>query len=154
VTQQPVLYVDGENPLFVIKDRLLRLGIAEYPNFKIWGTWNEPPAEGPGSSKILRFAEKYQPLVMFDSKKAFDGGDEQDATETRRHMNLYRRLATVGATIVLLHNSGKTDSAREYRGSSDIKAAVDSAFLLERTDGSDSGAPLGGLRLKPFKNRV
>jgi hypothetical protein len=154
VEQRRVLYIDGENPLNVIKDRLSRLRIPENPQLTIWGCWNRPKPHGPGSAEVLRFAERHQPFLVFDSKKAFDGGDEQDATATRRHMDLYRRLTTSGATVALLHNTGKTESAKEYRGSSDVKASVDSAYLLERTDGSDSAAPLGGLRLKPFKSRL
>ena len=152
--QRRVLYVDRENPLAVVKDRLSRMGIPETPELLIWGTWNTPSPEGPNSPAILRFAEKYKPFIVFDNKVSFDEGDEQDAGETRRHMAHYWRLASLGATVMLLHNSGKSEGSKQYRGSSDIKAAVDAAFFVDRTDGSDSGSPLGALRMKPFKHRI
>jgi hypothetical protein len=84
----------------------------------------------------------------------FHEGDEKDATETRRHMSLYRALAAAGATVIVLHHTGKSEGAKEYRGSSDIKAAADIGFLLERADGSVAGSELAGMRLMPFKSRL
>jgi hypothetical protein len=54
--------------------------------------------------------------------------------------------------IILLHHIGKADTARQYRGSTDIKASVDVAWLLEKL-GDPAGA-LSELRLIPFKNRI
>lgn len=82
---------------------------------------------------------------------AFHPGSEQDASETRRFLTQFRRLTHLGATVVLIHHTGKAETAQTYRGSSDIKAAVDCAYLLQPLD-SESG--LGRLRLRSFKNRV
>ena len=149
-----VLYLDRENPLFVVKERLALMNIRETKDLTYWGTWNDELPDGPGSAAIINFVEKHKPLVIFDNKAAFDGGDEQDATATRAHMTLYRRLASLGGTILVLHNTGKSETSKEYRGSSDIKASLDMGYVLERTDGSNSGQPLGSMILKPFKTRV
>jgi hypothetical protein len=61
-------------------------------------------------------------------------------------------LANLGATVVVLGNSGKAETAREYRGSSDIKAAVDMAYKLETISGNQG--KLGKLALKCFKSRI
>jgi hypothetical protein len=39
VKQRPVLYLDGENPLCVAKQRLFDLGIPETNGLQVWGGW-------------------------------------------------------------------------------------------------------------------
>ena len=58
-------------------------------------------------------------------------GEEQSATQTRAFMTHFRVLANAGATVLILHHTGKTPSSQDYRGSSDIKAAVDMAYCVE-----------------------
>lgn len=152
--QRQVLYCDRENPLFTIKERLERLKIRETANLHYWGGWVDPAPEGPGSLSILAFVKEHQPLIVFDSLIAYHEGSEQDATETRKHMGLYRVLAANGATVLILHHTGKSETSKDYRGSSDIKAAIDLGYLLERTDGSTPGSELAGMRLVPFKSRL
>ena len=41
VKQLPVLYIDGENPVGVVKDRLKSLAIPETPNLHLWGGWHQ-----------------------------------------------------------------------------------------------------------------
>jgi hypothetical protein len=150
-TQRPVLYVDGENPLFVVKERFEKLGIERTPNLHVWGRWCPDPPEGPGSSIIRDFvAEGKKPLLIWDSLVEFHPGNEQDSSETRRFMKLFRELAAKGATILILHHTGKSESSQEYRGSSDIEAAVDTAYHLKATDDKNA---LDELKLRPFKVR-
>src|SRR5262245_30880164 len=118
----PVLYVDRENPLPITKERLLRLRIEETHDLIIWGTWNDPWPEGPVSPAILEFVKTERPMLLYDALIGFNKGDEQNATEMRRHMEGYRQLAALGATILILHNTGKSETAKWFRGSSDIKA--------------------------------
>ncbi|MBS1876827.1 MAG: AAA family ATPase [Acidobacteria bacterium] len=150
--QRPVLYVDRENPLAVVRDRLERLGIAETQDITIWGGWVEPAPHPPSSPNILIHAKEHRPLIVFDSLVAFHTGSEQDASETRRHMQMYRDLASAGASVVVLHHTGKAETSRQYRGSSDIKAAVDSAWLLESLSEVSEG--IKSLRLTPYKSRI
>src|SRR5579863_1696964 len=57
----------------------------------------------------------------------------------------------MGATVLILHHTGKTITSQDYRGSSDIKATVDMAYCLE------SELTLAGgiyrLTLRNFKGR-
>jgi RecA-family ATPase len=149
--RRPVLMLDGENPLPVVVERFDRLGITDGPNFKVWGGWApEPPSPfSPIVTGWVRACDP-KPLLVIDSLVSFHEGSENDATETRAYMQHFRRLADIGATLILLHHSGKGESAREYRGSSDIKASVDVAYHLANL--SDPSA-LGMLRLKAFKAR-
>jgi len=67
-------------------------------------------------------------------------------------MKQLRGLADLGATVVVLHNTGKSENARTFRGSSDIKAAVDVAYLV--ASGGNDNASLDKLTLTCFKNRI
>jgi hypothetical protein len=151
VKQRKVLYLDGENPAFVAKQRLYDLGIPETPDLKVWGGWEAEPPPGPDRAIIQDFAAKEKPLLIWDSLVEFHTGDEQSSTETRKFMRQFRQLANLGATVVILHHTGKSEKAQEYRGSSDIEAAVDMAFLL-KTEGK--GQALDQLTLEPFKSRL
>ena len=67
-------------------------------------------------------------------------------------MQAYILLAAAGAGVIVLHHTGKADTAKQYRGSSDIKAAVDIAYVLESVSEPDAG--MRSLRMKTFKNRL
>ena len=118
----------------------------------MWGGWNLSPPQGPQSRLLIDFARQHRPLIIFDSLIEFHPGSEQSSTETRAFMKYFRALANLGATIVVLHHSGKAESAKIYRGSSDIKAAVDTAYQLESIDKESNR--LGRLSLKCFKGRL
>lgn len=150
--KRKVVYMDRENPLSIVKQHLWDLHIERTPDLIYWGTWCDYPPDGPNSVTLLEFVKQEKPLIIFDSLVAFHNGDEQDATETRRYLQYFRNLAAAGATIIILHHTGKSENSKQYRGSSDIKAAVDCAYLLERL--GDPAALLGDMRLIPFKNRI
>ena len=140
--QRKVLFVDGENGLQVYHERFRRLNIIEDPNMFFWGLWVRPEPDGPDSKIILKFA------IIFDSFISFLKGSEQDAAEVRTYMDFYRRLASAGATVLLVHHTGKGENTKEYRGSSNIKASVDAAFLLTARK-----PLLREMELKPYKSR-
>jgi AAA domain len=150
--QSKALYLDGENPLYVVKQRLLDLGIAETGELTIWGGWNLSPPVGPQSPLVVEFAKQWKPVIIFDSLIEFHPGSEQSSTETRAFMKHFRLLANFGATVIVLHHSGKAETAKIYRGSSDIKAAVDTAYQLQSV-GEESNQ-LGQLSMKCFKGRL
>ena len=116
------------------------------------GGWNTPPPPGPLSKVIREFAREHKGLIIYDSLIEFHTGSEQSSTETRTFMRQFRALANLGATVIVLHNAGKAETAKLYRGSSDIKAAVDTAYLLRRTD--DGSQKLGKLSMTCFKGRL
>jgi hypothetical protein len=152
VKQTKVLYLDGENPLYVVKQRLFDLGIRETEDLRVWGGWNVSPPPGPQSALLVEFARQYKPLLIFDSLIEFHPGSEQSSTETRAFMKYFRLLANLGAAVIVLHHSGKAETAKTYRGSSDIKAAVDTAYLLQNV-GEESNR-LGQFSMKCFKGRL
>ena len=150
--RRKVIYLDRENGLALVKKHLFDLRIKRTPDLIYWGNWCEFPPDGPASVSLLELARAEKPVLIFDSLIAFHTGDEQDASETRRFLQYFRNLAAAGATVILLHHIGKGDNARQYRGSTDIKASVDIAWLLEKL--GDPAGLLSDLRLVPFKNRI
>jgi hypothetical protein len=150
--RRPVVMFDRENPLPVVVERFGRLGFEDGDNLKVWGGWlaDEPPA--PNSPIITEYvaASDPKPLLIFDTLISYIDGDENNAVEMRACMQAFRRLTEMGATVIVLHHSGKGETSRDYRGSSDIKAAIDVGFHL-----ANLGEPsrLDVLRLRAFKAR-
>ena len=147
-----VLYLDGENPLYVVKQRLMDLGISETSNLIVWGGWNDSPPVGPDDPLVMEFAQQHKGLIIYDSLIEFHPGSEQSSTETRAFMRHFRALAHLGASVAILHHTGKSETAKLYRGSSDIKASVDTAYVLART--TEETQQLSGLSMTRFKSRV
>jgi hypothetical protein len=146
------LILDRENTLPVVIERFNRLGLTDSENFRIWGSWcsSEPPE--PCSPIVVEWviATDPKPVIVVDSLAAFNGGDENDATQTRLYMDQFRRLANLGATLVVIHHSGKSDTSRDYRGSSDIKSSIDVGYKLTNLG---EATRLTSLRLTAFKAR-
>jgi hypothetical protein len=142
-----VLIVDRENGPGVYRERLKRFRMQETKRLHVWGPWADPEPSGPDAIEIAKFAAETQPLIIFDSLVAFHPGSEQDASETRRYMQSYRKLTKHGATCIVIHHTGKGENTKFYRGSTDIKASVDVGLLLT------SKPRLQSLELVPFKIR-
>jgi hypothetical protein len=68
----------------------------------------------------------------------------------RSFMQQCRALADLGCTVLIIHHDGKAETAKDYRGSSDFKAAVDAAFHVSNF--SDDGK-LGKLVARCYKSR-
>ncbi len=151
-SKRSVLILDAENPLPAISERFERLGICTHPNFKVWGQWVGEDAPSAGGAIVLEWILRGdpKPLIVVDSVIAFHSGAENDSNETRKYMEQYRRLTAMGTTVVLLHHTGKSETSREYRGSSDYKASIDIGYKL--TNVGDA-ARLSMLELRPFKQR-
>jgi hypothetical protein len=153
--QHPVLYLTRENPVDYMADILRRLKVQDGPetNLIIWGDWLEESPPVPAASHILEWVSRCpdSPFVIIDSLIAFfDGANENDAKEMRAFINQGRLLMRAGACGVLfLHHPGKAESAREYRGSSDLKPAIDAGYFMRN---SGDGV-LERLHLKLFKPR-
>jgi hypothetical protein len=150
--QRPVLFLDAENPLPAIRERFIRLAIRTHEGFRVWGQWvgEDPPAAG--GAIVLDWVKRCdpKPLIVVDSLVAFLEGAENDANEIRRYMEQYRGLTAMGATVVLLHHTGKSETSKDYRGSSDYKASIDIGYKLTNLG---DGARLSMLELRPFKQR-
>jgi hypothetical protein len=146
----PVLILDRENPRPVVLDRMRRVGLADCPELRWWGSWCDPDVPDPASASVANWVKRQPrpPLVIVDSLSAFHGGDENDATLMRQFMNGPRKLASLGAGVIVQHHTGKNGG--NYRGSSDFGPALDQGFLVTNISGNRL---LDILQLKPFKSR-
>jgi hypothetical protein len=152
---RPVLYLDREMPLYVVKDRMATLAIPRlFPRLRIWGGWEPAEPPGPESPLLLAYARRDHPLIVFDPLvRNLNGADENDAAQIRQRMTCYRKLTEAGASVLISHHRSEKGEA-DYRGSSDFRAAVDSAWRLCRDDGSSAGDALGKMVLTPYKLRA
>jgi hypothetical protein len=141
--QAPVSYIDHENARQVLAGRVRLVGGAK--DFHLWPLWAEPEPPLLGDYRYLERA-KAGGLLVFDTLVRFHTAAENDATEMAVVMGELRRQATAGATVLLLHHKGK-DALSDFRGSSEILAGVDVAYILER-----KGENL--LSLRCVKNRL
>lgn len=144
--QKPVLIVDKENGEYVYHARIIRLGLERTPEIRVWGPWCPDPT-GPLDPGIVEFAKETKGLIIFDSLIAFHTGSEQDASETRKYTEKFQDLTRLGATVFVIHHTGKGENTKNYRGSSDIKANIDFGYVMY------AKSQLKDIRLHPFKTR-
>ena len=137
-----MLYLDRENPLEPIRDRLLVL-FGGRLQFSTLGIMVLRSAAYDRGSALLEFARQ-EPVLIVDSMIRFHTADENSATQMAPVMAALRELATAGASVVVLHHKPKSETSL-YRGSSDIVAGADAAFSLVKRDEL--------LELRTIKNR-
>jgi hypothetical protein len=143
--KRPVVFINRDNPDALIRARLKLLGAP--PGLSIWPASASPPLLDDGPGPYLRLIEPGQhPLLVFDAFRRFYTGDENSASDVAPVMSAFRELAAQGATILVIHHAGKGEGASAYRGSSEIAAAVDVAWVL-RKEGED-------LELATVKDRL
>ena len=149
--QAPVLYVDLENPGYVIQDRMQTL-VADGTSpaaLRFWGTWLEIDQQPPqaGSELLLTICKETRPLFIVDPFRYFHQAEENDSTAMSGVMQYLRACAAHGCAVVILHHPAKAEGSTG-RGSSAIRGACDLAFLhtLDRESGL--------ITLKVDKNRL
>jgi len=154
IRDYPVLVLDRDNPPSILRDRGERLGLSDGPLLRVWhgGLSHEVPELS--SPIVYQWVASCvpQPLVIVDSVIAFYKGDENSSADMRRFMAGPRRLAHLGACVILIHHDGKSETARYFRGSSDFKAAIDQGFHVANSS-ADSSRKLDRLHLRCFKSR-
>ncbi|MDP8989486.1 MAG: helicase RepA family protein [Acidobacteriota bacterium] len=152
---RPALVLDRDcNPRERVLDRMRRIGLVDGPLLRVWGGWNLSEAPLPDSPEVIAWVKRCErpPIVLMDPFLRFlDGGDENSAVDVRATMHRGRRLANLGAGVIVSHHDGKGESSKDYRGSSDLKASVDQAFHLSNF--SLDGTKLDRLTLRCYKSR-
>jgi hypothetical protein len=149
--QSPVLYVDLENPGYVVQDRMQALiedGTSPV-GLRFWGTWLEIEQQPPhaGSELLLTICKESKPLLIVDPFRYFHTEEENDSTAMAGVMQYLRACAAYGCAVVILHHPAKTEGSTG-RGSSAIRGACDLAFLHSLDKES------GLITLKVDKNRL
>jgi hypothetical protein len=147
----PALILDRESPRSAAADRMRRLGLEDSTLLRWWGGWLDS-VPGPASPQVRAWVDSCstKPIVIVDSLAGFFEGNENDASDMRKFMNASRHLADRGASVIVLHHDGKSETARDYRGSSDFKANFDQAFHMSNLT---SDGMLDRMTLRCFKSR-
>src|SRR5579864_1393091 len=143
----PVLYVDLENPAYMVQSRLRPMtGEQQIADLRIWGIWCDQQPPPAGSELLLTIAKETRPVLIVDPLRYFHSAEENDSTAMSGVMQYLRACAAHGCAVILLHHPAKTEGSTG-RGSSAIRGACDLAFLHSLD--KDSGL----ITLKVDKNR-
>lgn len=130
ITQEmPVVFIDFENSLPVLVDRVKKIGIEDV---LFWHNANE----------ILRPSKLDKPeweyykslptgLLIFDTLRASQGQDENDSQKMAFIMSRLKELRDMGFTILLLHHTPKSND-RTYKGSTAILDLADHVLSLHK----------------------
>jgi hypothetical protein len=155
--QAEVIILDRENPLSVMQSRWRTIFGGPAPgHVKTWARYSglgEVPMLG--DSRLLEIAKPGR-LLVFDALIDFHTADENSSTEMQPVLDEVRKLADAGASVLVLHHRGKSDTSRS-RGSSAIEAGADVACsLIKDSEGfltldvwKTRGTPEFKLRIKP-----
>jgi 5S rRNA maturation endonuclease (ribonuclease M5) len=127
-TKCPVLYMDLENSDYDIqafKQLFARVG-PEPVRYRTRAT-GCPALDSPG---LIRFCERYKPLLIVDSLTKFlRGTDPFHPGDMSELFDKLLNLCTAGATVILIHHATR-DEAERYADSHQIGANVVRAFAV------------------------
>jgi len=151
LTGRPCLILDRDNPWQVVRDRFVRLNVPR-DAIKVFGGWLLETVPQPNSPLVLDFVKRSnpKPVVMVDSASSFIEGDENDAEAMLALMRGCRETTDAGATLMVLHNTGKGEHTRDYRGHSIFRDKIDQGFVVKNLE---TDRRLGKILLRCFKSR-
>lgn len=140
--QRPVVIVDYENPLGVLKGRIA--AVNSETSVMFWTLTDEPPQldKPEWESFVALVGTLKNPLMIFDTLQS--ATSDLDVTSNKDYspvMRKLKQLRELGATIVLLHHTPKAD-ATKYVGASVIFNQVDHVLAQYpvRQSGTDAEA--------------
>lgn len=125
-----VIYFDLESPKAILRKRL---NCVKARNVRFVCSWF-PASDFNLWAECLDRMAKEGYVIIIDSLVRAHDKEENSAMEMSKVMKRLRELANMGATILFLHHRGKSETIK-FRGSSDISAGVDVAYVLEKRNG-------------------
>jgi archaellum biogenesis ATPase FlaH len=136
--KMPAYYIDFENPLSIAVDRARTLNITTV-NFWLQSFEVPPPridSDAYGVYKLLPSG-----LLIFDSLRASQMGDENSSKDMALAMQRYKELRDHGHTVILIHHTQKANE-QGFRGSMAILDLADHVlnFFPVRKPGDEAPA--------------
>lgn len=131
--KSPSVYLDLENPQSVVLERMRQLELSESPTFKIRGAWDWKNHLDAGEfERIAQWmrATGEKPLIVIDSASKFIEGSVGPDDGVKRLFMALDPLKFMGASNVLLHNTGKGENTHFWLGSSVFGHFFDNAYLV------------------------
>lgn len=126
------IYLDNDNSAKTAKKRKFNEMIEKYPNFKYIGKKKIYEAKTNMIDILLNIEPKIlsKCIIVLDSLRNFVKGDMKDSQLIKQLMEKFERLRDLGATLIILHHSTKSD-ARIFSGAEDIRASAENMIFLE-----------------------
>lgn len=135
--QTPVYYIDYENPLPVLVERVKTLNIQ---SIHFWHISNETPPPALDTEESYYYSKLPEgSLIIFDTFRSAHTGDENDSRNISGVLTVLKLLREKGYTILLLHHTAKGNDSR-YKGSTAILDLADHELNLcnaEKKEGED-----------------
>ena len=144
-----VLYIDGEMPLAMLKDRVVAIGADKLDNFHILPSESLFQGSGPlnihskkDQARIDAMLQKIDvDLVIFDNLSSLRSGiDENDNSTLDVFLHWLLALRHKGYALLLVHHAGK---GGDQRGASRLEDFLDTTIKLvavSKDDAEDEGA--------------
>jgi len=124
----PSYYVDFENPLAVLKERVEKIGKSD--NLYVWHISNEIQPPKLDSAGWELYKQLPPGLIIFDTLRASHLSDENDSKPMSLIMGRLKELREIGFTIILLHHTPKGNDAT-FKGSTALLDLCDHVLGLE-----------------------
>ncbi len=124
VEQMPVTYIDFENPLSIVVDRVKKIGGSS--NLKIWHLDNNPPPYRLDTDNWEIYKAFEPGLFIVDSLRSAHHLDENSSQDISLLMERLKFIRGSDSTIVLIHNESKTG---DFRGSSSLVDLCDQILM-------------------------
>jgi archaellum biogenesis ATPase FlaH len=125
----PVVYIDLENSLPLLIDRIRSLNIRDVLFWHLSADLRPPKLD---SENYIQYKELPPgSLLIFDTLRAAHDGDENSSRDMSLVMGHLKELRELGFTILLNHHTAKANE-RTYKGSTAISDLSDHALSLHR----------------------
>ena len=113
-------------------------------DFRFMALWtgdsNQPPMldKAADLARLYELAERFKPVMIFDTIRDFFEGEENSSTETKPVMDAARRVRSLGATPILMTHPPKGGTSL-IRGTGLVSQKVDIPYLVskERRNGKE-----------------
>lgn len=130
----PVIYLDFDNPLTVLRDRGVNQKlVAPFQNLQYIqrSKWQGSAFDMLECLSTRAIGRAYQgSVIVLDSLRNF--ADINNDAKIMVVMDMLMNIREAGATIIVLHHSNK--DGKNYQGSNNIRNSVDNMFRLEKLE--------------------
>jgi len=127
--KRPVVYIDFENPLPILVERARKLDIRDV---LFWHQSFEPkPPKLDSDGYALYKTLPPQSLLIFDTLRAAQDGDENDSKDMALVMGRLKEIRDAGFTILIIHHTPRAND-RASKGSTAITDLADHVLSLYR----------------------
>ncbi len=139
VEQMPVTYIDFENPLSIVVDRVKKIGGSS--NLKVWHLDNNPPPYRLDTDNWEIYKVFEPGLFILDSLRSAHHLDQNSSKDVSFLMERLKIIRGNDSTIVLIHNENKTG---DFSGSAALSDLCDQVLMYGCVEevGSEKEVPV------------